>query len=265
MTNSTQPVQHPALPGNPIIEAVVDFDCDMPQGFDLGAVEDSASMAYQDLYPQSRKGLTIEQQFTAQVNAQPVASPMRSALHSLMFHQKDGRQIVQVRTNGYSFNRLADYIKFDDYLPEIRRTWNIFRSLVSPIVVRQIRLRYINRILLPFQDGSKINLDNYLALGPQLVDTDNLTFTGFLHQHAVLEPATGNQAAITLTTQPQPEGVPLTHLVILLDIAAHRMVALDPAAWDHLSEVLGSLRTLKNNIFERTLTPQCRQLYPSLP
>ena len=41
----------------------------------------------------------------------------------------------------------------DEYLPEIERTWRFFVELASPVQVRRIRLRYINRILLPLASG----------------------------------------------------------------------------------------------------------------
>ena len=72
---------------------------------------------------------------------------------------------MQVRAQGFSFNRLAPYSGLDDYLPEIERTWSLYVDLASPVQIRAIRLRYINRILLPLA-ANTVDLDEYLKIGP---------------------------------------------------------------------------------------------------
>lgn len=67
----------------------------------------------------------------------------------LQFLKNDEKQLVQIRPQGYSFNRLAPYGGFDEYLPEIERAWRLFVDIVMPLQVKLIRLRYINRFLLP--------------------------------------------------------------------------------------------------------------------
>jgi len=267
MTDTTATTTPPTQPpGNPIIEAVVDIECELRPGFDLAATEAPATAALGDSYPTVQKQVMLEQQVTAQLNPsappQATLTPVRSALIALRLQQADGKQIVQIRASGYSFNRLAAYTSFDDYAPEIRRTWELYCRLVEPVRIRQISLRYINRIELPF-DAGKLDLDRFLALGPRLADESRLTFTGFLHQHSVLEPSTGNLATITLTPQPQAPGA--THLPIILDIAAHRQEPIEVGDWTAIHTGLSSLRSLNNHIFHQSLTVPCRQLYPSLP
>ena len=80
------------------------------------------------------------------------ALSIKHGVQALQFLQDDERQLVQVRVQGFSFNRLAPYTSLDDYLPEIKRTWGLYVDLVKPVQVRQIRVRYINRILLPMTE-----------------------------------------------------------------------------------------------------------------
>jgi hypothetical protein len=44
----------------PIVEAVVDIDCDLPPGFDLAALEATSRTALQDQYPKFRTQVTQE-------------------------------------------------------------------------------------------------------------------------------------------------------------------------------------------------------------
>ena len=183
---------------------------------------------------------------------------MRLAVQAFQFLQDDEKQLVQVRAQGFSFNRLAPYRNLDDYLPEIERTWRLYVGLVSPVEVRSIRLRYINRILMPMTTGT-VDLDEFLKIGPRLPDEDRLLLSGFLNQQAAIEKDTGHQVNLVLTAQP-PES---EKLPIIIDITAAGTTTAEPADWANILPLIGSLRSLKNRIFLNILTPKCIELFQS--
>jgi uncharacterized protein (TIGR04255 family) len=78
----------------------------------------------------------------------------------------------------FSFNRLAPYTTLDDYLPEIERAWLLYVDLVSPVQIRVIRLRYINRMLLPMP-ANQLDLDEFLEIGPRVPDEEKLVCLAF--------------------------------------------------------------------------------------
>lgn len=243
------------LANAPIVEAVLDIDCDMHPGQEITALEAPARNNYQDRYPKFRtqflQGYEIEQQ----ADAEPRFSAQRG-IQAFHFLQEDEKQLVQVRGQGFSFNRLAPYTSLDDYLPEIERTWRLFVGFASPVQVRVVRLRYINRILLPTVE-SRIELNDYLKIGPRLPDEDRLTFLGFLNQHVAVEAGTGNQVNIILTSQPTENDL----LPLIFDIQASRPEAAEPDDWDSLLARIRSLRVLKNRVFRNTLTKKCLDLF----
>lgn len=237
------------------MEAVVDIDCDMPPTMDLAALKNQGRDLFRDRYPKFRTQLIQEHQFKQQVGAAPEMSD-RQSVQALQFLQDDEKQLVQVRALGFSFNRLAPYSSLDDYLPEIERAWRLFVGLASPVQIRAIRLRYINRILLPLTNG-RVDLEEYLKRSPRLPDEERLTFAGFLDQHAVVEANTGNQAIIILTTQP-PAG---DQLPLIFDIEAASAGNAEPEDWSWIRARIQSLRSLKNHIFVNTLTDKCLKLF----
>lgn len=253
---STMSAAVPSGLATPIVEAVLDIECDMPPALDLGALETQATAAFRDRYPKLRKEFIQEHKIEALAETPPKVSTVRRGLQALQFLQEDEKQLVQIRAGAFSFNRLAPYSRLDEYLPEMERTWRLFVELARPLQVDLIRLRYINRILLPIQEG-QTNLDEYLKIGPQLPDEDRLTFLRFLHEHVVLERDTGNQANIILATQPDEKG----RLPIILDIAAARVSAALPEDWPVILRTIQSLRDLKNRVFRNTLTEQCLRLF----
>jgi uncharacterized protein (TIGR04255 family) len=243
------------LSSAPIVEAVLDIDCDLPPAADVDALEKAGRAALADQYPVVRRKVVSQHQIDA-VPEQSVSVTSRHNIEAIQYVSQDGKQLVQFRPLGYSFNRLAPYSSLDDYLPEIERCWRIFVSVGSPVLTRVVRMRYINRMALPLVNG-RMELDEYFHVAPQLADEHRLTLTGFFDQQSVLETDTGNRAAIVLATQ----SVVDDHLQVIFDIEASRELAADPGDWRVISETIASLRALKNLVFRNSLTPKCLNLF----
>ena len=239
----------------PIVEAVVDIDCDMPADVDVEALDTAAKAALAGSYPTARRRMLSEHQISAVADG-PLAVTSRQGLQALQYFSADEKQLIQFRPAGFSFNRLAPYTTLDDYFAEIERTWKVFVDIAKPVVSRVVRLRYINRIQLPMTDAG-VEIDDYLKLAPRLADEERLTFAGFFNQHSVLEPATGNQVNIVFATQ-SPAG---NQLPIIFDIEAFKDVSVEPSDWATISGRIRSLRSLKNLVFRNSLTNKCLNLF----
>ncbi len=252
MTNSPIRLWNP-----PIVEAVFDVDCDLPPGFDLAALERPSRERFGEQYPKFRNQFIREYKIEANADA-PLNASSRPAIQAFQFLHNDERQLVQLRVQGFSFNRLAPYSSLDDYLPEIERTWRIYVDLVSPVQIRAIRLRYINRMLLPMT-SNKLDLDEFLKIGPRLPDEDNLKLTGFLIQQAAIEDDTEHNVNLVLTDQaPTNETLP-----VILDITVTSPAIVEPADWTSMLRSIESLRSLKNRVFLNMLTSKCIELFQS--
>lgn len=243
------------LKSAPIVEAVLDLDCDLPPSIDVSALDAAAHERLRDAYPNPQKRFLHEMQVKATAGAAPEVTS-RHGVHALMFYTADQKQIVQFRPQGYSFNRLAPYSSLDDYLPEIERTWKIFCDLVQPVKVRAVRLRYINKLLLP-AEGGDVDFERFLKLSPRLPTEIKLKLSGFFSQQSAVDPETGNAANIAIATQPR-EG---ERQPVILDIEAHRSIDAEPADWASIVASIQSLRALKNTVFEQSLTQPCLDLF----
>lgn len=240
----------------PIVEAVVDIDCDMPPGQEFLLLEEAARDAYCDRYPTFQTVSAHEGQIElgSGETLPKVSGAVR--IQALRFVQVDDKQLVQVRRQGFSFNRLAPYSNLDDYLPEIERTWRLFVAMASPIQVRALSLRFINLIDLPLTKG-RVELSEYLRVGPQLPSDAGLSFAGFLNQHIAVEESTGSPVTIILASQESRSDV----LPILFDISAATPGPAEPENWHWIVERIQSLRALKNRVFWNTLTERCLSLF----
>jgi uncharacterized protein (TIGR04255 family) len=239
----------------PIVEAVVDIDCDIPPGVDIEALDAAGKAAFGDRYPVQQRRMLSEHEVSMEPG-RPPAVTSREGLQALLYLSEDRKQLVQMRPNGFSFNRLTPYTSLDDYVPEIERTWLIFVALARPLVCRALRMRYINRIELPLSDG-KVDLDKYLKLVPRMVDDKRLTLSGFFDQQTLTEPSTGNQAVVVFATQPPADD----RLPVIFDITAVKSGDVDPGDWAAISGRIAELRDLKNLIFRSSLTSECLSLF----
>jgi uncharacterized protein (TIGR04255 family) len=241
----------------PIVEAVFDFECDFAPGQSLIGLEAAAAGKFRDRYPEARKQIVHEIKIEPGADGSPVGNnaPVPS-VNAFQFLQNDGKQLVQVREKGFSFNRLAPYVSLDEYLPEICRTWGVYRELAMPLLVRAVRLRYINCLNLPFT-GSQLDLDSYFKVGPRMPDEDHLAFVGFLNQHQLVEKETGHHVTTVLTAG-NVEG---DKLPVIFDSTVAARIDSDPADWQTLEMTIQSLRSLKNRVFSETLTDKCLSLF----
>ncbi|MCX6874862.1 MAG: TIGR04255 family protein [Verrucomicrobia bacterium] len=244
------------LPNAPIIEAVLDIDCDLPPALDLSSLQADAADALRERYPKFRRHFIHEQVVTKEADRPPELR-VNEGLGALQFLTEDEKQLVQFRPNGFSFNRLAPYGSLDDYLPEIEASWRTFLTIAKPVLVRKVGIRMINRILLPMQ-GGKLDFGEFLQVPPRLPTTgEKLVLLGFLDQHLAIDAETGNRVNIVKTTQlPEDDKLPL-----ILDIDTFQPCHVAPEAWGDLLAKIKSLRTLKNRIFRHTLTPRCLNLF----
>ena len=241
------------LANPPIVEAVLDIDCDLPRNLEIQSLEKPARHVFKCAYPKFETRFMFEHEFRAR-DGVPQKTATRREIRGYLLRKQDGKQLVQVRAGGFSFNRLAPYCTLDDYLPEIQETWEAFREIAHPTRVRTVRLRYINRLKIPSAKGLA-NLDDYLRVGPRLPEEDRFTFKGFLNQHLAIEAQTGNEVKIILSSQKAEDGF----LPIILDIAAANGEPNEPEDWPQILLKIQSLRKLKNDIFYNTVTEKCLQ------
>ena len=250
MTDSDLKLNHP-----PIVEAVLDIDCDVLPGQDFASLQAVAQQAYVRDYPKQRSS------FLAEFQIEPLSDgPARirdtQGIQAFQYLTDDEKQIVQVRPQGFSFNRLAPYTHLDAYMPEIERTFRLFRELASPVQVRAVRLRYINRISLPLVNG-KLDMEEYLTIGPRNPDGARMASAGFLIQQTLIEADTKIYVNVVLTNQP----VEKDDLPIILDIQASTDVRLEADDWTGIVQHVMALRHLKNHVFWKALTEKCLRLF----
>lgn len=257
------------LKNPPIVEAVIDIECDLPISINFNAMGEETRAAqgnsilasFGNNYTEIRESLAVQGSF----QFGPQGSDASTIVQSIAAFQavsQDGKQIVQVRPGGYSFNRLQPYSALDDYLPEIQRTWIAFTILMKPKLVRSIRIRFINILTIPSRAG-EVDLRDYIKDGPRTLDKGRTVVTNFLHQTTMQDVKNGNRANTVLAIAPNLLDSPIleNQVRILFDNGAESQLEADPADWQKITTKLAELRDLKNHTFSNMLTAKCIALF----
>jgi uncharacterized protein (TIGR04255 family) len=231
----------------PITEALIDLRVDGAEPATIELTQELTSRLSND-YPQVREQRRFEATIGVAEGQHPEAMAQDLGLRGALFTSGDGKLTAQFRSDGFTFNRLHPYTSWEEIYPEAMRLWAEFLDVFRPERVTRVAVRYINHIQLP---GGELQLSEYLN-SPIIVPRGMpAKLTGFLNSVLLSDGETGCSARVTHSLEPQTQA----GFVLLLDIDAFQEGDWGPAD-ESIESALGSLRSLKNNVFFSSLTSQ---------
>ena len=66
-----------------------------------------------------------------------------------LYRTDDGKELIQLRLNGYSYNKLAPYNGWSNFLNAALTYWEQYRMMKSDLKITRIGLRFINVLNIP--------------------------------------------------------------------------------------------------------------------
>ena len=241
-------------PRAPIAEAI--FDVRVAE-LDETKLPDIMSFS-DDGYPQ-REQSTLS---GAEIESGPLGVSTRAIrrMNGVRLTSDDGLQIAQLRTDGFSFSRLAPYENWQVFYGEARRLWQAYVEVAQPENVHRMAVRYINQIVVP---PGPIDIDEYLRTRIEISDDMPTATSGFFLTLDIPIPMFGATVRIIETVLSSNDEDANVRLV--LDIDAYREVvaecAIDPDAMTAFDTVFNDLRDAKNLVFEASITNKSRGLF----
>jgi uncharacterized protein (TIGR04255 family) len=235
----------------PIAEALIDIRVQPRDGIS-GDSFNQAAEEVSSTYPVVQRIESLAATFGVQ-EGKPMAPDATYSQIGLFLKTSDERNIVQFRTNGFTFSRLPQYTSWDEMFPEARSLWREYCAAAKPRRVIRLAVRYINRLRLPLP----LDLATYLSAPPTVPEGLPPVLRAYLTRLVLNDADTGNSVIVTQALEPS---VDTDHLVLLLDVDAFRDVDLDPGD-SRLESILGMLRDLKNRVFFGSITEQTAEMY----
>lgn len=239
------------LENAPITEALIDIRVKLSTNFDV-AVFDSLNTKELSDYPLKEK----QSEYSADLKVdkdKPSIKTRSKGVKGFIYKTKDNKNVVQFRRDGFTFNRLRPYTKWEEIISTAKRLWFIYAEYARPLEVTRIATRYINQIKLPLpiNDFSK-----YMKAPPQNplnVDTIN----GYLNRIKLFDQE--NQIGTNII-QTLEMGTEKGTITLLLDIDSYmnkNFQSDDPEIWNQFNK----LRIKKNSVFFNSLTDEAINLH----
>ncbi len=234
----------------PIIEAVIQIrvsvDADQ-RAFE--AIAHKLKKKYPQQQPQQNFQVTIGNT-GADVGISQEASGIRVA-------SDDQTDVVLIEKRGITAARLPLYPGWDTLRENTRAAWQAWKAETPRHPIERVGVRYINRIDIPFTVRA-ISLSQYLTIAPNAAPVTQQPLITFTTQIAFPTVNPFWTATITTTTLGQTM-LPNHHSIILdIDIARTAEIIINDAdLWPMIDEA----RALKNDLFERCITPDARRLF----
>ncbi|MFK5978694.1 MAG: TIGR04255 family protein [Rhizobiaceae bacterium] len=234
----------------PITEAVIDFR--MNSDFSPRVVE-TIVRRLGKLYPDSKEMQNIDVKLDA-TSTGGVLSVNQSP-QGFRLSNREQNEVVIVQPGGVTASRLAPYMGWEELREAAQTVYSNMRKSSQQPVAR-IGVRYINRIDVPINSSTSGLLSHYLNFYPNVPTIYGGPMLKYVAQ--VIQPSIIPHWIYSITSTTTAAPLP-KHFSLLLDIDVFRTEDIPRKDVD-LWSVLEEAQRIKNDIFERCITDNTREL-----
>ena len=207
----------------------------------------------EDRFPECQERVQFVQSF--QLAADQKQIPPVKNVEGYLFTSNAHAKIVQARREGFTFNKLRPYTKWDDFSTEARELWQRYVDFARPAAVKRLGLRYINRIEVPPDVGDPRDL---CLLFPEFPTGVPQAWFEFFQRFA----SARDDGALSIVTLAIDNPLPPGKVAIILDIdVAWLFQTGAPPETQAIWPQIDKLRALKNDIFNASLTSKAKELF----
>lgn len=243
----------PHLNNAPIREAVIDIRANLSRKIrkeDLDEIRNELDSGF----PDCKEIMAYGGKISFQANtASPVVQAPQQAFLGFRFDSSDGKHVLQIRNNGFTFSRLAPYTDWESVKRLAEKYWNWYKSFRAIDHISRLAVRYINRINVPFPAN---DLSAYLKAPPSLPEGAPESLDNFFTKVSVRYPKDNMIANIihALERADEKTGV---QVVLDIDVFTAQKGFDDEKVW----ESLAAMRKRKNEIFFGSLHEKALEQY----
>jgi len=234
----------------PIVEVAIDFRVKSRPAFQAASFTE-VHAAIRDRFPHERRQSLSQTVWKLSDEGSTGPVTTERGLIGYHFLTADERTIAQFRIDGFTYNRLAPYTRWEDVFPEAIELFERYTAIAQHEGIIRLAVRNINRIDLPSQP---FDLDRFFTAAPKVPEGLPQTIAGFLSRITI---AGGGLATAVHVTQALEYRD--SRAAVILDIDAFRDFSVPPDDRAAIVQTFDSLRVFKNEVFFRHITDECTQ------
>lgn len=239
----------------PITEAVIAITFDEPTSAEgLADVQTKFSQHYPNVQPIANLNVRVDIE---------VGPDMRQHARTAVDEQPGYRrttadltEIVVIIPPGFIVSQLAPYPNWEAFVERFTRDWKLWKRHMHHRQIKQIGVRYINRLDIPASGADFVPIEEYLNVSPRLPEMLG-PLAAFGAQARVDLPDIGCSLALNSGAVPSPM-LDTASFLIDLDITTN---GTPPQSDDDILALLERIRIAKNAIFEACITDRARALF----
>lgn len=240
-------------PRPPITEAIVDLR------FNAGVDKELLGRFATELrrnYPTTEHIYKIVSSFQLTREDSEPRVDLKKTFQGQKLVSRDGTDVVLVYLNSLATVRLAPYEGWETLTAKVRANYEELKKVAGYRGFSRVATRYINRIDVPTDGRDNIDTSEYLIAEPRIplsiptINSFQVSFNGPV-------PSIGAKVIVNAAIVQSPL---IDHVSLLLDIDLYKDSGL-PQKDQEIWEVLETLRTEKNALFEHFVTDKARELF----
>lgn len=232
----------------PIVEALLDIQVELPGDFRLDKLLKCQQKVKSD-YPEMK----LKHQNAVRASfGQEVTSSASSRHSGYAFISPDKKQLFQARQDGFTFNRLAPYPGWAEFIAEAQRLWEVYRQIAHPQGYKRVAVRTINKFDFP---SPVVRMETFFRTFPELSGDLPQLMEGFFFQFNLPLPEVEAVASIT-ETMIDPPAPGQSSVILDIDLFRIEKLPSGPELWP----LFERLRIWKNKVFEASITDDARRM-----
>lgn len=242
---------YPIYQNAPIIEAILDIQVSLPPNISLEQLR-SLHAKIQDRYPEKQERIAFKGSLKLAFQEKESVTTGSGMVDGYLFRSSIEGKIVQSRLDGFTFNKLKPYESWRLFSTEAKKMWGYYCEIAHPIKITRCSLRYINKIIIPFN----VDIKDYFLTGPEISHKLPQAFRSFFMRLEMSNEKNDSLGMINIASQPADE----TGFPIIFDIDVIRNIDIFPND-DKLWSYLKKLRDFKNSLFFESLTEKAKEMF----
>jgi uncharacterized protein (TIGR04255 family) len=180
--------------------------------------------------------------------------------HGFRLANNDQTDVILLKSRGITVARLPPYQQWNHLRDRAHAVWQEWRAATPSHPIARIGVRYINRIDIPHERGTPVNVEDYLSFVPSVAAITEQPMLGYLMQ--VVIPTFDPYWIATITTTALGDTPIPAHASFILDIDVARTTDI-PLNDKQLWPIVDQAQVIKNDIFERCIKEPARKLFLS--
>ncbi len=243
--------KYTVFPNAPITEALLDIRVELPQEVTLSKLE-SFHDRIKENFPEKQERILVKAGIKLSPEGTSVEVPS-SGPDGYLFRSPTKKKIVQVRLDGFTFNKLKPYENWEIFRLEAYKLWNLYFEMTNPVKITRIALRYINRIEIPLPMR---DFKEYILTIPEIAPKLPQALANFFMQLVIPNPDIETTAIINQTMEKSINN----RLPLIFDIDVFKETIYAGNIKEMWKE-FEKLRLFKNDIFFNSITEKTKELF----